>query len=139
MRKRFAVVLVLLSLTVSPYLAWGDATGTSTAATLFLFFYTAGVSSSGITGTTDETEGEEEQAYLRQNHVDVIEGLASGQGQFIDDLTFALNIPHHKRHIFTQKLTAQFAVLIDLVDEERITPSRAKQFFNVIVKIRSQV
>ena len=71
--------------------------------------------------------------------MDVIEGLATGQGQFMDDLAFALNIPHHKRHIFTQKLTAQFAVLIDLVDEERITPSRAKQFFNVIVKIRAQV
>ena len=143
MRKRCVAVLIIFSLTFYPYLAWSnvndDELSTATYGTLMLSSTTAGLTIYGMTVTTEQTIGEDEQAYLKQNHADVIEGLATGQGQFIDDLTFALNIPHHQRHIFTQKLTAQFDALADLVDTERITPSRAKQFFKMIVKIRAQV
>ena len=142
MRKRCVLVLIVFSLAVYPYLAWGwenDELSTTIYGALMLSSSTAGLASYGITVTAEQSGGEEEHAYLKQNHADVIEGLATGQGQFMDDLIFALNIPHHKRHIFTQKLTAQFDALADLVDTERITPSRAKQFFKMIVKIRAQV
>ena len=149
MSTRLIITLLLMSMTLSPHLAWGDRgitfeQGFSTVTVLSALSvgwtaYNVGLTSSDLTEDTEHTQGNAEQEYLKQNQADVIEGLATGQGQFINDLTLALNIPHHKRHIFTQKLTDRYEELVELVDTERITPSRANRFFNVIVKLSAQV
>ena len=86
MRRRFAVLLIqegLSTATVPSVLSVGWTV------------YKVGLTSLDLTERTEHTQGNAEQAYLKQNHVDVIEGLATGQGQFIDDLTLALNIIPH--------------------------------------------
>ena len=88
---------------------------------------------------TKETKNSEQQAYLKQNQLEIIEALATGQGQFIDDLTFALEIPRDKVGTFTHRLTARYDELIEFVGTDQITPLRAKTFFNIIVKLRAQI
>ena len=98
-----------------------------------------GYLSSALTKVTNETKNTEQQAYLKQNQLEIIEALATGQGQFIDDLMFALEIPRGKVGTFTHRLTARYGELIELIATDQITPLRAKTFFNIIVKLRAQI
>lgn len=83
-----------------------------------------GITSIGIKDSSDfieERQGTKQQAYLKQNHLDVIERLATGQGKFINDLKVLLKVPKSKISSFTRQLTVHYNALIKLADIDLLT------------------
>ena len=146
MLKIFQIVVLVSILITPPQLASGCTNGDCEKLTSTMIVVTAtGVAGLAVgvgylsSASTEATENSEQQAYLKQNQLEIIEALATGQGRFIDDLTFALEIPRDKVGTFTHRLTARYDELIELIATDQITPLRAKAFFNIIVKLRAQI
>jgi hypothetical protein len=151
MLRIFQIVVLVSVLITPPQLASGFPTSIikneeseNMTSTVLVIAITGAATLVGAVGylssaLTKETKSSEQQAYLKQNQLEIIEALATGQGQFIDDLTFALEIPRDKVGTFTHRLTARYDELIEFVGTDQITPLRAKTFFNIIVKLRAQI
>jgi len=97
----------------------------------------AGVGSYKI--SSNNNNAAQQQAYLKANQLDVMEGLATGNGKFIDDLSVALNVPEKTVAAFTGRLTARYEELASLADATTLTPERAERFFQAVIEIRASI
>jgi hypothetical protein len=71
-------------------------------------------------------------AYLRRNAIALQEDLVHGAGPTVSDLAAYLSIAIEEHAWFGRVLRRHRHELLDLADEERLTPERALAFFDTI-------
>jgi hypothetical protein len=85
------------------------------------------------------TDDDEAQAYLQEHQLDVVQGLATGEGPFVELVSSAFHVRDAERPAFTQKLTSHYDELAELADAHTLTPQRAHRFFEMISQLRTQL
>lgn len=102
---------------------------------------TLGTTGLAIFGTfkLSGNNNEEAQAYLQERETDVITGLATGEGPFIEEVFEALKVEERERMVFTQRLVMRYTELAGLANVDHLTPDRARRFFDLIIEMRTQL
>ena len=84
-------------------------------------------------------DDDEAQAYLQEHQLDVVQGLATGEGPFVELVSSAFHMRDAERPAFTQKLTSHYDELAELANAHTLTPQRAHRFFEMISQLRTQL
>jgi len=83
--------------------------------------------------------GGDTASYLEEYQNDVQEGLASGQGRFVDDMMAYLDLPDGSRDAFVLSVLQQYEQLSDLADIEKLDERRSDRFFATLIEIGNQI
>ena len=84
-------------------------------------------------------DDDEAQAYLQEHQLDVVQGIATGEGPFVEMMSTALSVSDEERPAFTQGLTARYDELAELANAHTLTPERAHRFFELVFQVRAQL
>ena len=100
-----------------------------------------GTSTVSIYGTYALSSNSDEvaQNYIKERELDIATGLATGEGPFVEEMMKALKVEDHQRKAFTHLLLQRYTELSELASADRVTPDRARRFFDTISEIRQQL
>lgn len=151
--KQLLIFMLLLSISLSPiktsaqlYSDDGDSSDSEvffwmsvTLATTTYLGMTAAVAGSIYMTSMILMDDDEAQAYLQEHQLDVVQGLATGEGPFVELVSSAFHVRDAERPAFTQKLTSHYDELAELANAHTLTPQRAHRFFEMISQLRTQL
>lgn len=134
--KRVKCLLLSVALVISlPQNSYADSGGLLLLTTTTGLIALAGIGSYMLS----KGSGGDSTTYLEEYQHDVQEGLATGEGKFVDDMMTYLGLPESSRTAFVNGLLNEYDQLSVLADVKSLDEERSDLFYATLIEIATQI